>query len=282
MIPKLALACLAAALPIAVVHAEPLPVWEAGPGLALLTFPDYRGAEHTSFQALPIPYLIYRGDRFRVNREGFKATLLESERLDVSLSAAFALPGDGGDDAGSPRAGMPELMPTFEIGPSFDWWLTQNPREDWNWRLRLPVRGVAASDFTELEQAGWVAHPHVQVDRYGRHDRWTFHFSASGGALFANRKYHAYFYEVQPQYATATRPAYEAQAGYSGARLSAYIGVGRGRWRVGLGVLNDFLAGAAFEDSPLVQTDSATVVGLGFTYRLWQSDATVADRPHRD
>lgn len=261
--------------------ADTLPVWEAGPGLALLAYPDYRGAEHMNYQVLPVPNLIYRGDRFRLNRDGFRAQLLESARLELSLSAAFALPGNN-DTADSPRLGMPELMPTFEIGPSFDWWLAPYERDQWNWRARLPLRAVAASDFSTLEQAGWLAHPHLQVDRRGQLDRWGFVVALRGGALFATRKYHAYFYEVQPQFATAARPAYEGEGGYSGARFSAYVGVGRGRWRVGLGVLNDWLGGAAFADSPLVQTDSATVIGLGVTYRLWQSSASVADRPQRE
>jgi outer membrane scaffolding protein for murein synthesis (MipA/OmpV family) len=257
----------------------PPPVWEAGPGLALLGYPDYRGATHYNFQPLPLPYFVYRGERLRVNREGIRAALLESERLELSLSAAFALPGhDRGDD--SPRAGMPKLMPTFEIGPSLDWWLDEDAPEQWSWRLRLPVRAVAASDFSRLEQAGWLAHPHLQTDRRSSAGPWSFHYEFSGGALFATRKYHDYFYEVQPQYATATRPAYEPGGGYSGARLSAFASVGRGRWKLGLGVLDDWLAGARFIDSPLVQTRNAIVVGLGLTYRLWQSDATVADEQH--
>jgi outer membrane protein len=273
-------ACVAACMSTAAMG-DPLPVWEAGPGLALLVYPDYRGADHYNFKPLPLPYLLYRGDVLSVSREGFKARLLENERLDISLSAAFALPGNG-DNQDSPRAGMPKLLPTFEIGPSFDYWLTDPQPGEWNWRARLPIRAVAASDFKQLDQVGWISSPHLQVDRRMSDGPWSFHFAFGAGALFANRKYHSYFYEVQPQYATPDRPAYEPDAGYSGARFSAYASVGRGRWKVGLGVLDDYLGGAAFVDSPLVQTKNAAVIGLGITYRLWQSDRNVGESPRPD
>jgi MipA family protein len=273
------LACAAAGGAAAADPGPPLPVWETGPGLALITYPDYRGADHYNFTALPLPYLLYRGDRLRVGREGIKAQLLASERLDVSLSAAFALPGNT-DNPDSARAGMPELMPTFEIGPSFDWWLTRHSSyEDWSWRLRAPVRSVAASNFRKIDQAGWVTHPLIQVDRRLWQAPWSFHVSANAGVLFANHKYHAYFYAVPPEYATAARPAYDPDGGYSGARVAVFGSAGRGRWRVGLGVLQDWLGGAAFVDSPLVETRDATLVWLGFTYRLWQSRDNVAEEP---
>jgi len=43
------------------------------------------------------------------------------------------------------------------------------------------------------------------------------------GPLFGNRKYHAYFYEVAPEYATPSRPAYSASGGYSGSQVVASL-----------------------------------------------------------
>jgi hypothetical protein len=52
------------------VAAEQLPLWEAGFGIAPITFPDYRGSNQQSSYVLPLPYLIYRGDRLRVTETG--------------------------------------------------------------------------------------------------------------------------------------------------------------------------------------------------------------------
>jgi outer membrane scaffolding protein for murein synthesis (MipA/OmpV family) len=254
--------------------AQPLPRWEVGAGVASLTNPDYRGAEHYNFRAFPVPYLVYRGERLRVTRDGFSARLFGSDRLLLNLSLAVSLPGSG-DAADSPRAGMPKLLSTFELGPSLDYWLYEPRSNQWNWRLRLPVRSVAATNFQKFEQAGWLAHPYLQLSRGTRIGSWSAKFSASLGAVWATRQYHSYFYEVDPQYATPDRPAYEAGGGYSGARGSLYLGLSRGPWRIGLGVVDDWLAGASFMDSPLVQTRNAAVIAFGIAYRFWASDKMV-------
>lgn len=252
------------------------PVWEVGPALGVVHYPDYRGARNDNLIVIPAPYLVYRGERVRISRDGIKAELIEGSRLELSLSAGFSLPGDD-DDPDSPRAGMPELLPTFEVGPSLDWWLREPVLGRWNWRLRLPVRAVAATDLRDFEHAGWLAVPHLRVDRGLRLAGWGVNLGASAGALIATRKYHAYFYEVPPEFATAERPAYDAEGGYSGTRLGLSVGATRGRWRVGLGAGADLLSGAAFEDSPLVQTDRSLVIGAGISYRLWASDQVVVE-----
>jgi len=269
----LAAACFGAAA------AEPVPQMEAGIGIATLYHPDYRGSAGYNFSAFPVPYLLYRGDVVRVTREGLKAQLLDRDRLNLTMSAALSLP--GGADGDSARRGMPRLMPTFEAGPSLDWSL-HAPESPMSVRVRVPVRAVVATDLRDFRSAGWLAHPHLQVDRVFGLDGWTLTTGASAGPLWATRQYHAYFYDVAPRYEVLPeRPAYRARGGYSGARAVAFVTLRKARWRVGLGLLNDWLDGAAFEDSPLVETRGATVVGLGVSYRLWEGgdDVPVDDVP---
>lgn len=45
--------------------AEQKPLWELGFGLAPITFPNYRGSDEQSAYVLPLPYFIFRGDRFK-------------------------------------------------------------------------------------------------------------------------------------------------------------------------------------------------------------------------
>jgi outer membrane scaffolding protein for murein synthesis (MipA/OmpV family) len=271
-----ALAGVLALLCCARAQAEDLPLYEIGGGVTLLGFPDYRGSDHYNFSALPLPFIIYRGERVRVTREGIMARLLQRYRLSLDLSLAVSLPGNS-DDADSPRAGMPDLLPTWELGPSLDYWLTPRNPGAWNWRLRLPVRGVMASDAREFEGIGWLTYPHVQAARRLQWGDWQVRLSAAAGTLWATRKYHEYFYSVEERFATPTRPAYDADGGYSGARASVYCSFNKGRWNFGIGVQGDWLGEAAFVDSPLVETHGAAVFGVGVGYRFLTSDKTVVD-----
>jgi hypothetical protein len=49
-----------------------LPLWEVGAGLFPSTFPAYRGSDDQQYYLLPFPYLVYRGNYLRVDREGLR------------------------------------------------------------------------------------------------------------------------------------------------------------------------------------------------------------------
>lgn len=243
---------------------------ELGVGAAMLSRPDYRGSAQVSTTVLPVPYVSYHGKRVELSRDGLVARLFKTDRVRLGLSASASLPGHDSQD--SLRRGMPELLPTFEAGPSLDWRLG---KAGGTWDLRLPLRAVAAADLDEFEGIGWLAYPHLRF----RHDwvrgGWALETDAGAGPLWASRKYHRYFYRVEPQYATPERLAYDVGGGYSGARTTAYLGLRRGHWHIGLGITHDRLDGAAMHDSPLVETGHSTVVALGVFYTLWTWERTV-------
>ena len=96
------------------------------------------------------------------------------------------------------------------------------------------------------------------------------------GHTFADRKFHRYYYGVDPAYATAARPAYEARGGYAGWRALAATSRRFGNAWVGGFVRYDQLRGAAFDDSPLVRRTSAVTFGLGVSWILATSSELVA------
>lgn len=245
----------------------PLPRMELGVGVGLLLNPDYAGSAKAGTTVLPVPYFVYRGERIQVARDGLVARLLNTRNLQVGLSASASLPGNESQD--SARRGMPELLPTFELGPSLEWRLGVAGGQ---WDLRLPVRAVAAADLDEFERIGWLTYPHLRFSQGRRWGDWTVEGAASVGPLWASRDYHRYFYQVEPRYATPQRPVYDPPGGYSGARTTVYAGLRYGAWRVGLGVSHDTLDGAVWRDSPLVETGHATTVALGVFYSLWQRE----------
>lgn len=238
---------------------------ELGAGAGLLSRPDYRGSKQVSTTVLPVPYVDYQGKRVELSRDGLVARLFKTENVRLGLSASASLPGH--DSQHSLRDGMPKLLPTFEAGPSLDWRLGEAGGD---WHLKLPVRAVAAADFDEFEGIGWLAYPHLQFHRSGAVGDWALETELGAGPLWASAKYHRYFYEVEPKYATPDRPAYDGGgSGYSGARATAYLGLRRGPWHIGLGITRDELAGSVMRDSPLVETGHSTVIALGVFYTFW-------------
>lgn len=242
------------------------PQLELGFGGLVLSLPDYRGSDQYGARVFPIPYLTYRSERVQITREGLRARLFSMDRVTASLSGAASLPGN---DENPDRAGMPQLDPTFELGPSLDLLLQDNGRL--STRLRLPVRAVVAADGLKLDDVGWVFVPHLRLDYGERRGGWDWLHLASLGAVWANEEYHDYFYEVAPQFADSAlnRPAYDAVGGYSGARFTLSSQLQRERWRFGMFASYDWMRGAAFEDSPLFKTEHAVVAGLYLTYRLY-------------
>src|SRR5471032_1389507 len=103
-------------------NAEPelvdAPLWEAGLGVGAVVFPVYRGAATTSFYALPLPYFVYRGNFFRADHNGASLQFVDSERVQLHFSAGAGPPVKSSDVA--IRAGMPDLRPTIELGPSLE------------------------------------------------------------------------------------------------------------------------------------------------------------------
>jgi outer membrane scaffolding protein for murein synthesis (MipA/OmpV family) len=97
------------------------------------------------------------------------------------------------------------------------------------------------------------------------------------GPLFGNGKYHAYYYSVDPQYATATRPAYRASGGYSGTLLLASLSRRLERIWMGGFIRYDNLSGAQFEDSPLFETDHSLMAGFAIAWIFRQSSRTLSE-----
>ena len=94
--------------------------------------------------------------------------------------------------------------------------------------------------------------------------------------MWSSRQYHAYFYDVAPAYATATRAAYRAPSGNAGWRWTAGASRRYGSLWLGGFVRGDSVGGAAFEPSPLVKQRSAFSVGLAMSWVFAVSDERVA------
>lgn len=248
-----------------IARAEKTSPWEIGIGLGGVYGPDYRGADEEQGHLLPFPYVLYHGERVTIDQEGARGQLFSSPRLTFYISAGAGVPTDS--EKNSARAGMPDLWPTGEIGPSLDVRLWQDDARRHAWSLRLPLRGVFATDLTGVRDTGILFAPHMDYRGAGL-IAGAWETTLSIGPLFASERYHEYFYQVERAYATTSRPAYEARGGYSGSRVTVTLSRDYGRIWLGTFARYDWLDGAVFEDSPLVKCDESLMVGAAITYAL--------------
>lgn len=261
----------------ALCHAQaPLevPQWEFGLGVVPLSIPHYRGSDERSLYVLPFPYFVYRGPLLKADREGARLDFIRADRLRVDLSASAGPPSRSSD--GGARADMPKLDATIELGAALKVLLWQSPESRQAVSINLPIRAAFATDLTFLEPIGWIASPNVSYQIVGTRGWQT---GVTMGPLFATERYHDYFYEVAPQYATATRPTYDASGGYSGSFARLTLSKRYARFWVGAFVRYDNLRGAVFEDSPLVRQDYSFMWGAGIAWVFAQSERTVPHFP---
>lgn len=239
-------------------HGELRPLWELGVGMGVTSIPAYRGARGEVVYFLPLPYLVYRGRFLRSDRQGIRGVFYQNDRFQLNLSAYAGPPVQSGQIPA--RTGMPNLSPSFEIGPSLQYVLIDTPGTMLD--LRWPLRAAFTLSFKPI---GWVSTPNLNLTLPDyRGSGWM--LGASVGPNFADSRYHAYFYDVAPAYVRPGRPAYAAGAGYSGS--SVYLTVSRrfAHYWVGGFLRYDNLAGASFVNSPLVETQQYFAVGVGMSW----------------
>jgi len=254
-------------------RAEQLPLWEAGLGVAAISFPDYRGSNERQNWVLPYPYIVYRGDFLQADGRRVRGLFFKTGRLELDVSVNGSVPVNSNEN--DARRGMPDLDATLEIGPALNVLLMQSDNRKTRLELRLPVRAVLASDFSHVRQVGWVFQPHVNVDVADPLGFEGWNLGLLAGPLMTDRRYNRYFYAVEPPFATANRPAYSAGGGYAGTQLIAALSKRYRKFWVGGFVKWDTLNGAAFADSPLVKDKQGVAAGFSIAWVIGESETRV-------
>jgi hypothetical protein len=269
-------------VPASATLAEGLPRWELGFGGGAIRIPDYRGAGEAGVYPYPFVMPIYRGRRFQADEEGIRGLLGKLPRLRLDLSFFGNVPVRGNSGA---RSGMDDLDPILEIGPMLRYkpWATADARQ--SIIIDAPIRAALAIG-SGIDAVGYSVTPRVSYRRevkpfaglsFGGSRPWR--WSLSGEALWGSRGLHRYYYQVDPRDATATRPAYDAQAGFGGTRLRTSLYRRDPDKLISFYLLYDNLRGAVFEDSPLVEQRDGFTIGFVVTWFLLQSADRVETRP---
>lgn len=248
------------------------PLWELGAGVAALQFPAYRGSDESQSFLLPVPYVVYRGEFFKADREGVRGVLFDSDRLQLNLSLSASPPVSS--DRVALREGMPDLEPTFEIGPSLNLALWRSPDARIRLEARLPLRAGFTVERSP-ESTGWQFSPQLTLDWRDPAGMRGWTLGLLAGPVFGDRRQHRYFYEVTPEQATPVRPAFEATGGYGGTQIVAALWKRYPSWWLGAFVRYDTLSGAVFHASPLVQRNDYLAAGVAISWLFAESTRRV-------
>ena len=255
-----------------VAHAEQRPLWEFGLGVGGIRFPDYRGADRDQNYIVPVPYFVYRGEFLKADRTGVRGLFFNSDRVEVNVGLSASAPVDSSDNP--TRFGMPDLKPTIELGPSVDVTLWRTPSRSAKLDLRLPLL-VGITVERQPESIGWQFSPRFNLDLRDPAGLAGWNLGLAAGPIFADKRRHRYFYAVEPQFATAGRPAYEARHGYAGTQLLAAVSKRFPSFWVGGFVRYDTLKNAVFDDSPLTRKDSYFATGIAVSWVFAESSRRV-------
>lgn len=256
-------------------HAEEKkPKWEIGLGAAALNFPDYRGSDESRSYAFPIPYLVYRGEHLKADRQGARAELIDfgsGAHIDLGLNGSIPV----SSARNTARQGMPSLSGAIEVGPALDVPFYKSDDDMVRLKLRVPVTyGITLGNRVGTDS--WQASPNLNLDIQSVLGFPGYNLTLLAGPIYGTRKRHAYFYDVATPYATAARPAYQSTGGYSGAQFTAALSKRFENMWVGTFLRYDNLNGAVFRDSPLVKTRSYVAGGVAVAWVLGQSTEMVS------
>ena len=273
-IPRLGLAFVLAGLAGAVsAQPEPArPLWEAGLVAGAGRVPDYPGSDRAHPRAIVLPYVEYRGPVLGIDERGISGRFLDTAHWELALTgtAAFNTRNDG------LREGMPALDYLFGIGPQLVYKGWQRA-DGGGLSAHFKLRAIQSTDFKRIDSRG---------ASFTTELRWRWPGPAGPGSAltasieptWATRPLQAYFYEVGAAQATATRPAYEARAGYLGTDFTLTLRqrLGRGlSWYVAADLTA--LQGAANRASPLLASQTNLAIGAWLVWTPWRSRQAAAD-----
>lgn len=255
------------------------PLWEAGVGVGAVVFPVYRGAASTSFYALPLPYFVYRGSFFHADHNGASLQFVDDDLLRLHFSASAGPPVKSSDV--TIRAGMPDLRPTVELGPSLEIQLWRSQDSATIVTAQLPVRAAFTVESSP-RSIGALGSAFINIDRQNAFGWKGWTVGMRMGPMFQTRAYDQYFYGVDPQYVRTGRPEYSSSGGYAGAQWLGSVTKRFAHTWIGAFVRYDTLDGASFAESPLVQSRHYFATGIGFAWIFRTSSEMVHIDPARD
>lgn len=242
--------------------------------------PSYPASEESQVNVVPLPIPIYRGKFLRLfedNENPIRGKVFERDRIKLDLDLDLTFPADS--DEIDARTGMPDLDFLIQVGPELDLQFTRQDFLKGRWHLALQTRAAASFDGLDPSWRGLTFSSEFRyIAQVTSRDEFKFRITPS----WATTEYMKYYYQVDPEFATPARPAFNAKGGYLGTdftwnwtreftdKLSVWFGA-----RLGVH------SGAKNRNSPLFTDEVNPSVYGAFMYKFWESKRR-AERPPPD
>jgi len=244
--------------------------------------PVYPGAADTDVTLLPIPIPVYRGSflNFGENLDQVaRGEVAETRRLRLGIDLDFTFGEDSADI--EVRRGMPDLDFMFELGPELEIKLDNRSPEQGELLLALQLRAGVSFDGLDPTSRGLLFSPELEYRRDQVFGGDTL-LSLRWKPTWASEEFMDYYYEVEPAFTTATRPAYDAVSGYLGSKLTVAL-TRQINERLIFGVSAAYYvnSGAKNEPSPLFVDSSGASIQAAFIWTLWESERRATRRSSR-
>lgn len=239
--------------------------------------PSYPASEEMQVNVVPLPIPIYRGRFLRLfedNENPIRGKVFERDRIKLDLDFDLTFPADS--DEIDARTGMPDLDLLVQVGPELDFQFIGQEFLKGRWHLALQGRGAVSFDGLDPSWRGVTFSAEFRyIAQLTRRDEFKFRITPT----FGTQEYMAYYYQVDPEFATPERPAFKAKGGYLGTdftwnwsrqfteNLSVWFGA-----RLGVH------SGARNKNSPLFTEEINPSVYGAFMYKFWESKRR-AQRP---
>lgn len=245
------------------------PLWEYGFGAGYVRYSDYPAADQYSELILPFPTFQYRGEVLRADdRDGGRAYLFKDKQWSLEFSGSGRLPLTSSKNRA--REGMDNLPLVIDGGPQ----LVYSVNHTWEFQL-APFVSTAIDGTFVRNNGGYFKAQAV----YRWSDTWEGPFSSpltlDGTLQFtinsASQEYNRTYFEVDKQHATASRPSYNAVAGFLSNNISYFQRFSSGRISFYVaGSLTDY-SWSVNRNSPLHKADTNFGYGIGLIYVLGES-----------
>jgi outer membrane protein len=245
-------------------------LWEIAAAGYARNGPAYPASDDYQTNFIPLPLPIYRGKFLRVGDEDdkpIKTRLFRRDRIKLDIDFGLNFSADSEDI--EVRTGMPDLDLLLEAGPALELQFKESLPGDFF--LALQTRAAFSFDGLDPSWRGMVFSTEFKYELPLKSGKTKFDIRLT--PEIASNDFMDYYYGVAPEYATAGRPAYKADGGYLGTRVT--FSVQREITRkieIRTGVRGGFYQGAKNEDSPLFTADTTGEVYFAFLWKFWESE----------
>ncbi len=238
---------------------------EIGAGAFAVQIPQYLGSDEEEHFVVPLPYVYYKDDNFKLDRNQFTGYLWQKDKLFLDLSASAGIAVDSSDN--DARANMPDLDWVFELGPSLKYYLEGTPEQSAALYTEFFVRKALATDFQSLTDVGWRFGPAITYQKMIYHDALShLELTARGAINFSDRKYSDYYYGIASEFENEQRKQFSTETGYAGSDLSlGFKYKNKSLWFGGF-VRYYNLSNSEQEQSPLVKKHNSWAMGIGMAW----------------